>query len=53
MHARFFVVSLALALAAPVFAQQTQQPPAQQPAQPQPFRAGTPVAPSRSKSSSW
>jgi len=32
MHARFFVVSLALALAAPVFAQQTQQPPAQQPA---------------------
>jgi outer membrane receptor protein involved in Fe transport len=32
MHARFFVASLALVLAAPVFAQQTQQPAAQQPA---------------------
>ncbi len=32
MHARFFVASFALALAAPVFAQQTQQPSAQQPA---------------------
>ena len=31
MHARFFVAGLALALAAPVFAQQTQQPSAQRP----------------------